>query len=95
MRGFGSPQVNFAIESMMDELADRVGKSPLEIRLLNGFEDGAITATNQKLNHKVSLKQVIQKAAEVTDFENKWLAVRKKKNKKQKIIRGIGLSCAS
>ena len=94
MRGFGSPQVNFAIESMMDELADRVGKSPLEIRLLNGFENGAITATNQKLNHKVSLKQVIQKAAEVTDFENKWLAVRKKKNKKQKIIRGIGLSCA-
>ena len=48
MRGFGSPQVNFAIESMMDELAEKVGKNPLEIRLQNGFEDGAVTATGQK-----------------------------------------------
>ncbi|MBF8294857.1 MAG: aldehyde oxidase and xanthine dehydrogenase molybdopterin binding protein [Bacteroidetes bacterium] len=43
MRGFGSPQVNFAIESMMDELAEEVGVSPLEIRLKNGFETGAVT----------------------------------------------------
>jgi CO/xanthine dehydrogenase Mo-binding subunit len=41
MRGFGSPQVNFAIESMMDELAEKVGKDPLEIRLQNGFKSGA------------------------------------------------------
>ena len=45
MRGFGSPQVNFAIESMMDELGEKVGKDPLEIRLQNGFKDGAVTAT--------------------------------------------------
>ncbi len=55
MRGFGSPQVNFAIESMMDELAEKVGKDPLEIRLQNGFKDGAVTATEQRLTHKVSL----------------------------------------
>ena len=48
MRGFGSPQVNFAIESMMDELGEKVGKDPLEIRLQNGFKDGAITATQQQ-----------------------------------------------
>ena len=30
MRGFGSPQVNFAIESMMDELGARVGQDPLD-----------------------------------------------------------------
>jgi CO/xanthine dehydrogenase Mo-binding subunit len=35
MRGFGSPQVNFAIESMMDELAEKVGMNPLEIRMKN------------------------------------------------------------
>jgi CO/xanthine dehydrogenase Mo-binding subunit len=72
MRGFGSPQVNFAIESMMDELAEKVGKDPLEIRLQNGFKDGAVTATQQKLTHKVSLMEVLTKATEAADFQAKW-----------------------
>jgi len=92
MRGFGSPQVNFAIESMMDELADKVGKSPLEIRMLNGFEDGAVTATGQKLNHKVSLKEVIKKASTETDFITKWKMNATSKN--EKIKKGIGISCS-
>jgi CO/xanthine dehydrogenase Mo-binding subunit len=57
MRGFGSPQVNFAIESMMDELGERVAKDPLEIRLQNGFKDGAVTATGQQLANKVNLPE--------------------------------------
>ena len=72
MRGFGSPQVNFAIESMMDELGEKVGKDPLEIRLQNGFKDGAVTATQQKLTHKVSLMEVLTKATEAADFRAKW-----------------------
>ena len=76
MRGFGSPQVNFAIESMMDELGEKVGKDPLEIRLQNGFKNGAITATEQRLTHKVSLCEVLTKAAEALDFTAKWKAYR-------------------
>jgi CO/xanthine dehydrogenase Mo-binding subunit len=72
MRGFGSPQVNFAIESMMDELGEKVGKDPLEIRMQNGFKDGAVTATQQKLTHKVSLMEVLTKATEAADFRTKW-----------------------
>ena len=94
MRGFGSPQVNFAIESMMDELAERVGLSPLEIRLRNAFEDGAETATGQRLNHKVSLKDVLKKAAEESDFERKWKIYRSAENRSRTFARGIGLSCA-
>ncbi|MGD0261142.1 MAG: xanthine dehydrogenase family protein molybdopterin-binding subunit [Verrucomicrobiota bacterium] len=77
MRGFGSPQVNFAIESMMDELGERVGKDPLEIRLQNGFKDGAVTATQQRLTHKVSLTEVLTKAAEAADFRAKWKKYRR------------------
>jgi len=72
MRGFGSPQVNFAIESMMDELAERVGKDPLEIRLQNAFERGSVTATGQTLDHVVSLREVLTRAAEAADFQRKW-----------------------
>jgi CO/xanthine dehydrogenase Mo-binding subunit len=92
MRGFGSPQVNFAIESMMDELAEEVGMSPLEIRMKNGFETGAITATGQKLEHVVSLKQVLHEAAEAIDFDKKWKLYRSGRNAEKR--RGVGLACS-
>jgi CO/xanthine dehydrogenase Mo-binding subunit len=92
MRGFGSPQVNFAIESMMDELAERVGKDPLEIRLQNGFDQGAVTATGQHLDHKVSLKEVLTKATDAADFRNKWKRYRSAPAGSRK--RGIGLACS-
>ena len=92
MRGFGSPQVNFAIESMMDELGERVGKDPLEIRVQNGFRDGAVTATQQQLTHKVSLTEVLTKAAEAADFQAKWKQYRTAPAAPKK--RGIGLACS-
>ena len=92
MRGFGSPQVNFAIESMMDELAAKVGRDPLEIRLQNGFEDGAVTATGQKLTHKVSLKEVLAKAAGAAGFQEKWRRYRAAPDAPRK--RGVGLACS-
>jgi len=92
MRGFGSPQVNFAIESMMDELAAKVGKDPLEIRLQNGFKNGAVTATGQRLTHTVSLMEVLTKAAAAADFQAKWRRYRAAPDAPRK--RGIGLACS-
>jgi len=92
MRGFGSPQVNFAVESMMDELAEKAGKNPLEIRLQNGFETGAVTATGQKLTHRVSLKEVLTRATDAADFLAKWQANRSAPA--APIRRGIGLACS-
>jgi len=105
MRGFGSPQVNFAIESMMDELAEKVGQDPLEIRMQNGFKDGAVTATEQRLTHKVSLMEVLTKAAEAADFRAKWkqyrtapgaggAASRDGSRSAEPKQRGIGLACS-
>jgi CO/xanthine dehydrogenase Mo-binding subunit len=92
MRGFGSPQVNFAIESLMDEIAERVGKDPLEIRMQNGFDTGAITATGQELKHHVSLKEVITTSANSVDFLRKWRENRIPNSSPKK--RGIGLACS-
>jgi len=49
MRGFGVPQVTFALECLVDELAERVGVDSLELRRLNGFRGGDVTATGQSL----------------------------------------------
>jgi len=35
MQGFGNPQVTFAVESLMDELAERLGMDPIQLRLKN------------------------------------------------------------
>lgn len=73
MRGFGSPQPIFAQESIMDEIAIKLGLTPEEIRRINGFKAGSITASGQKLeNHDVNLLKVLETAVKETDFTSKW-----------------------
>jgi CO/xanthine dehydrogenase Mo-binding subunit len=54
-RGFGVPQVTFASESNMDELALRLGIDPLELRLRNALKPGDATATGQAYDRSVGL----------------------------------------
>jgi CO/xanthine dehydrogenase Mo-binding subunit len=73
MRGFGSPQPIFAQESIMDEIAIKLGLTPEEIRKINGFKAGSITASGQILeNHDVNLLKVMETAIQETDFVSKW-----------------------
>ncbi|MBA7523752.1 hypothetical protein ES705_15886 [subsurface metagenome] len=59
MRGFGVPQVNFAMESQMDILAKKLDISPIKLRLLNCFVAGDETATGQILKKSVGIKDTI------------------------------------
>jgi len=73
MRGFGSPQIIFAQESLMDEIAEKMNMSPLEIRRINGYKQNSETASGQILSsHIVSLNQVMDKATKESDFEIKY-----------------------
>lgn len=51
MRGFGSPQVDFACEVMMDELAEKLGIDPLELRKKNALREGDTNATAQTMEN--------------------------------------------
>lgn len=94
MRGFGSPQVNFAIESLMDELAEEIGKSPLEIRRLNAYRDGDFTPTGQQLPGKVTVIEALEGVARACDYEKKWAENRARQKETNPIKRGIGLACS-
>jgi len=73
MRGFGSPQPIFAQESLMDEIAIKLRKTPDEIRRINGLRLGSITASGQQLkNHDVNLIEVLDRAVEQTNFVTQW-----------------------
>lgn len=58
MRGFGVPQVTFAVESCIDELCRMGGFDRWQIRYDNAFEDGKRTATGQLLRG-VGLKKTL------------------------------------
>ncbi len=42
-RGYGNPQITFAIESQMDEMAEELGFDPLDLRLRNANQKGDVT----------------------------------------------------
>jgi xanthine dehydrogenase molybdenum-binding subunit len=59
MRGFGVPQVTFAIEGLLDELAERVGIDGWEIRWRNALETGDRFGTGQLLGPGVGIKATL------------------------------------
>ncbi|MFH1037735.1 MAG: xanthine dehydrogenase family protein molybdopterin-binding subunit [PVC group bacterium] len=92
-RGFGSPQIAFAYESLMDEIAAELKMDPLEFRKKNILRDNDITATGQKLDHTVSVGE----ALDVTTRAAGWEEKRQRfpgENAGRRLQRGIGLACS-
>jgi CO/xanthine dehydrogenase Mo-binding subunit len=68
-RGFGAPQVQFASETQMNRMAERLGVGPLDIRRRNVYEPGDETPTGQILRGSVAGREVLERAAEASEFE--------------------------
>ena len=83
-RGFGNPQVAWAIESQMDIIADKLGMDPMELRLRNLFEPGEISVTGCKFD-AYGLPECIKKAAEAANWSEK--------KREGMPNRGIGMAC--
>ena len=71
-RGFGGPQAIFAIEMLMEKIAQTLNLSPQEVRRINLIEQGQETATEQVLKYSVSAKQTFDDVLEESDFEQKF-----------------------
>ena len=81
-RGFGSPQVTFAIESHMDEAARQLGIDPAAIRLLNSSKPGDITACGWKIT-SCGMKECIEAVKSKIDWDGP-----------KRIGRGKGIACS-
>jgi len=94
MRGFGAPQVNFAIESLMDEIAEQLGLDPLELRRRNVFQQDDETATGQRLaGHVVSIREVLDRAAAAARWDEARAEIERDRAAGTR-RRGIGLACS-
>ncbi len=60
-RGFGVMQSAFAVESVMDMLAEELDIDPIELRRMNALRVGSITNTGQALRNSVGLLECIEK----------------------------------
>ena len=72
-RGFGVTQSAFAVESMMDMLAEKLAIDPVELRRMNSLHVGSITNTGQTLRDSVGLTECIDKVE--TEMRRKAAAV--------------------
>ncbi len=62
-RGYGVPQVCWAYELQMDEIAEALGVDPLELRLRNALREGDTFSTGQ-LMHDVHFPELLRSVAE-------------------------------
>ncbi|MDX9898240.1 MAG: xanthine dehydrogenase family protein molybdopterin-binding subunit [Spirochaetia bacterium] len=73
MRGFGAPQVNFAVEQLMEMAAHRLKIHPLGMRRINMVKQDSVTVTGQKLDgHTVSLEDVMNKVVHEIGYRKKY-----------------------
>ncbi|HLW49086.1 MAG TPA: xanthine dehydrogenase family protein molybdopterin-binding subunit [bacterium] len=94
-RGFGSPQIAFAREALLDEAASRVGLDPVEIRLRNAWRQDAVTVTGQVLHaarHSVTVRDTITAAAEAGEWQARRAAARDTAG--PRLRRGMGIATA-
>jgi CO/xanthine dehydrogenase Mo-binding subunit len=71
MRGPGCPQVHFAGEQQMDQLARVLGLDPIEFRRINGLKEGSRTAWNQRLDESVGLLETLEKAEAASGWKTR------------------------
>ncbi|CEP69182.1 Aldehyde oxidase/xanthine dehydrogenase, a/b hammerhead [Moorella glycerini] len=71
-RGFGNPQVQWAIETQMDIIAEKLGIDPVEFRLKNILKEGERNPAGE-IVHSIGAAECLRKVAErVKAFEGKY-----------------------
>lgn len=91
-RGFGDPEVHFAAESQMDELAEKLGMDPVEFRLKNILEPNSETMFGQRVE-EVGIKEALMKVSEKSNWRSKFSEYRRFNEKSKNVKRGIGIAC--
>jgi xanthine dehydrogenase molybdenum-binding subunit len=89
MRGYGTPQAVFAIESHIEDIARSLNMDPIELRFLNvmpvGFED---TFTGN-VNRFDSFRECVEKGKDYIKWDEKRALY---KNQNGPVRRGVGMS---
>ncbi|MDR0377827.1 MAG: xanthine dehydrogenase molybdenum-binding subunit XdhA [Spirochaetaceae bacterium] len=89
MRGYGTPQAVFAVESHMEDIARALNLDPLEFRFLNLMPVGFTDPFTRNVNYFDSFHECVEKGK----ARIKWDEKREQyKNQRGPLRRGVGMS---
>jgi CO/xanthine dehydrogenase Mo-binding subunit len=71
-RGFGNAEVCFAIETAMDELALKLKRDPIDLRLQNCLRPGDTTPHGQKLEDDVALAECLEQVRRLSNWDSRY-----------------------
>ena len=94
MRGYGIPQVIFAVESLMDHAARKLGMDPIEFRLKNMAPDGVLNPIYNTYIYTNKLAEVLTIGRDAFRWEEKKKAAREH-NAVSRLKRGVGVAAFS
>jgi len=86
-RGFGAPQMIFAMEMFMNHIAKKLNLNPYAFRLEHLAKQGDLTSTSGIFRDPILMKQMIEKAVEISGYQDKYEKYEHHMNHK-----GIGMS---
>lgn len=70
-RGFGAPQVFFAIEMHMERLARELGQDPLDFKMSYAMKQGDHTATSGLIRQEVKLPEMVARLEAMSGYRRK------------------------
>ncbi len=92
MRAYGSPQLFFGVESVLEEVARKIGMDSVDFRIKNSARPADIISKTGSLEHSVGMIECLEKGREAIGWD-----VKKAANAKQEgnIRRGLGVASFS
>lgn len=92
MRGYGAPQMFFAIESHVEDIARELNIDPIEFRLNNLISEGYIEPVSKNIARAFALPECIKKGRELINWDEKKKNYINQSGDKR---RGLGMACFS
>ncbi|MDR0637930.1 MAG: xanthine dehydrogenase molybdenum-binding subunit XdhA [Spirochaetaceae bacterium] len=89
MRGYGTPQTVFAIESHMEDIAAKLRLDPIAFRFKNLMPVGYVDPFSKNKNFFPSFEQCVEKGKAYIDWDRKRAAYR---NDSGPVRRGVGMA---
>ena len=93
MRGYGSPQMTFAVDCAMEDAARTLGMDAVKFRLKNAVRPGDMNQIGKRPIMSAGLMECIEKGKQLIDWEKKradWPS-----SQSGPVRRGLGVACFS
>ena len=92
MRGYGVPQICFALESHLDDIACKMNIDPIEFRKQNLISAGHMDPLTKNVVRTFGIPECIEKGKELIRWTEKKKAYENQSGEKR---RGLGMACFS